>query len=192
MTAIAALAHEGKIYMGGDSAAVGDGHHLTIAATPKVFELGPLVIGYTSSFAMGYALQHRLKLDFNAIPNAMDLAGLDKWMATAFTDAVRQVMRDCGYMKVENAREQGGVFLVGVRGQIYYMDDDFHARREAAPYAAIGSGVSVCLGALNIMNRLNAHTPIPAEHQIRHALEAAEAHIATVRGPFHVITGGAA
>lgn len=189
MTAIAAISVNGMVVMGGDSAAIADSHYLTFAATPKVFEVGPLVIGYTSSFRMGYALQHRLDLPSEPPKGATENA-LDEWMAVTFVDAVRQVMRDCGFMKVENAREAGGNFLVGVRGQLYDFDDDFHARRHLSPYAAVGSGVTACTAALNIMHRISSTLPIPAEHQILHALEAAEHCVATVRGPFTIITGG--
>lgn len=191
MTGIAAVAVDGTVFMGGDSAAVEDRHYLTFAATPKVFEVGPLVMGYTSSFRMGYALQHRLKLP-DGLPGAHDLAALDRWMAVEFVDAVRQVMRDCGYMKRENEREQGGQFLVGVRGQIYYLDDDFHARRELLPYAAVGSGISVILGALFIATKVAERQPWSPAHMVQHALEAAETFTTTVRAPFHIIAGGKA
>jgi len=188
MTAIAAVARDGTVFMGGDSAAIADSHYLTLAGTPKVFEVGPLVMGYTSSFRMGHALQHRLQVP-DGLPSAHELEALDRWMAVTFADAVRQLMRDCGYMKVENSREAGGQFLVGVRGQLYFMDDDFHALRQSTAYAACGSGVSACLGAFYVMDRLNT---VPPRHMVQHALEAAVACIATVRGPFHVIEGGRA
>lgn len=193
MTAICAIVHDGTVWMGGDSAAVDQGHYLALAAAPKVFEVGPLVIGYTSSFRMGHALQHRLKVPDNlpvALGRPLDLEELDRWMNVEFMDQVRQVMRDCGYMKRDNEREQGGQFLVGVRGQLYFLDDDFHALRHRAPYAACGSGVSACLGALHVMAQLAARQPVPPAHMVRHALEAAEACVATVRGPFHVVAGG--
>lgn len=190
MTAICAIRVRGEVWMGGDSAAIADSHYLTLSAAPKVFEVGPLVIGYTSSFRMGQALQHRLQLP-DGLPGAADLGALDRWMSVTFADAVRQLMRDCGYMKRENEREVGGQFLVGVWGQLYFMDDDFHALRQRAPYAACGSGVSACLAALYMATRFDQTVDDP-ENVVRLALEAAEHCIATVRGPFHVVKGGLA
>ncbi|MGX7896877.1 hypothetical protein [Tsuneonella sp. HG222] len=187
MTAIAAVVAGGLVYMGGDSAAVEQSHYLDLTATPKVFAVGPMVIGYTSSFRMGHALQHRLTLPAG-LPEVGDLTALDRWMAVDFVDAVRQVMRDVGYMKKESEREQGGIFLCGVQGQLYQFDDDFHARRQTVPYAAAGSGLSACLGALWLAHRRGLFEN-PAEI-VKDALAAAEACIATVRGPFHVVVGG--
>ncbi len=189
MTAIAAVSVRGTVYMGGDHAAVGDSHYLELVATPKVFEVGDLVLGYTSSFRMGHALQHRLALP-DGLPDGHDLTELDRWMAVPFMDAVRQVMRDAGYLRKESDRETGGLFLCGVRGQIYTCDEDFHAHRHLAPYAACGSGVSACLGALWLAHR-RIFPEDPAQ-VVRDALEAAEACIATVRGPFTVVKGGLA
>jgi hypothetical protein len=194
MTAIAAIALRGRVWIGGDSAAVEQSHYLDLAATPKVFTLGEgrMVLGYTSSFRMGHALQHRLTLP-PALPGAGDVELLDRWMAVEFMDAVRQVMRDVGYMKREYDREQGGQFLVGVRGHIYQCDDDFHARRQHLPYAACGAGISACLGAMwMVMQDQDRLLGQPPESILRDVLAAAEACVVTVRGPFHVADGGAA
>ena len=182
MTGIAAISHEGKVWIGGDSAAVRQDHYLSYVATPKVFRKGPLVIGYTSSFAMGHALQHRLEVP-KGVPASPILAeALDVWMAVDFVDAVRNVLRDCGYMKVDCGREKGGTFIVGIRGMIYEFDDDFHARRVAENHYACGSGVSVILGSL--WTSVSDKDP---RRRILTALEAAERYTTTVRGPFTLV-----
>lgn len=185
MTGIAALSINGRVYMAGDSAAVQDSHYLALVARPKVFTLGPAVVGYTSSFTMGHALQHRLALPDLPPSDDPDLAELDRWMAVPFMDAVRAVMRDVGYLKADCGRESGGEFLFGIRGQIYYCDDDFHASRYLAPYAACGSGVSAILGALFVGHRRRWDAD-PAGILID-ALSAAEHCVTTVRSPFHVV-----
>ena len=191
MTAIAAYARNGLVTMGGDSAAISDSHYLHLTATPKVFEVGPLVIGYTSSFRMGHALQHRLAIsgdDAMLIPPGTKPEALDSWMATTFTDKVRAIMRDAGYMKTETGREYGGQFLVGIKGHIYSFDDDFHALRLAEGYAACGSGVTACMAAMFACQK--AETDMPPARIVEVALEAAQSCVATVRAPFHIIQGG--
>lgn len=190
MTAIAALAHGGKVYMGADSAAVQDRHYLTIAATPKVFTAGPLIFGYTSSFAMGHALQHRLNIPDN-LPPAHELDVLDRWMAVPFMDAVRECLKAAGYLKTENGREHSGQFLVGARGQIYLVNDDLHANRQLAPYGAVGSGETACLAAFHVISQLRTARPHP-DCTVRAALEAAQSCVTTVRGPFTILAGGEA
>ncbi|KKN17732.1 hypothetical protein LCGC14_0962700, partial [marine sediment metagenome] len=51
----------GKAWMGGDSAGVA-GHHTHPRRDPKVFRVGPVLIGYTSSFRMGQLLRYHLKI----------------------------------------------------------------------------------------------------------------------------------
>lgn len=191
MTAIAAYARNGVVTMGGDSGAIADSHYLRIAATPKVFEVGPLIIGYTSSFSMGHALQHRLSFseqEASMIPKGA--ADLDAWMATTFADKARAAMREAGYLKTDNGRDEGGQFLVGVKGYIYTFADDFHALRVAEGYAACGSGVTACMAAFYALLKSGANTPV--RDGVLIALEAAESCVATVRGPFHIIEGGRA
>lgn len=172
--------------MAGDRAAVEAGHYLDLTAAPKVFVKGPMVIGYTSSFRMGEALKHRL-----VVPNpprdgmneAMELAELDRWMAVEFTDSVRNLMRDIGYMKVSEGRESGGIFLVGIFGRIYTFDEDFCPRPALKNYAACGSGMSVIQGALHATSDLGLS---PCDRLLR-SLEAASDFVATVHGPFDVV-----
>ena len=59
MTCIAAIKHEGKVYIGADSAA-GKGTYLTLRADEKVFKNGKFGFGFTSSFRMGQLLRYRL------------------------------------------------------------------------------------------------------------------------------------
>lgn len=184
MTAIAAIAYEGVVYMGADSASVADRHYLTISQQPKVFNNGPLIIGYTSSFRMGHALQHRLVVP-NTLPESYNVEDLDRWMAIDFTDAIRNLMADIGYKDTNNGRETGGVFLCGVKGKLYYFDEDFHANRKAM-YSACGSGESACLGALYALSNIK----MSPKDKIYTALEAAQSCIATVRSPFNVLEGG--
>lgn len=57
MTAIAGVAEDGKVWIGGDSAGVG-GLNLETRTDPKVFVNGDFLFGYTSSFRMGQILEH--------------------------------------------------------------------------------------------------------------------------------------
>ena len=59
MTCIIGLVADGRVYLGGDSAAV---HGWTRRRTRlrKVFRKGPFLVGYTTSFRMGQLLEHQL------------------------------------------------------------------------------------------------------------------------------------
>ncbi len=84
----------------------------------------------------------------------------------------------------EEGQDVGGLFLIGVAGQIFEIRQDYQFARPAAPYSAVGSGASVPLGALHA---LEAVPDLSLRERAAMALEAAEAYSAAVRGPFHFV-----
>lgn len=184
MTVIAAWVDEDrKVWIGGDSAGVSN-WELDIAARPKVFALGEMVIGYTSSFRMGQALEFRLPAP-TVVPETID--ALDRYMAVEFSDAVRTVLRDIGYLKAENGRESTGVFIVGVRGQLYNADDDLHVRRTRNRFMAVGCGGVAASGALHAF-AASRQCDADGSLVVNAALNAAEALCIGCRGPFTIIS----
>jgi hypothetical protein len=145
---------------------------MTVRADSKVFQNGPYLMGFTTSFRMGQILRYF---------NPPDPEGWDLWrfMATTFVDAARKAFKDSGYTpKDSEGSEAGGSFLVGVRGQLFKVDDDFQVGVPADGFAAVGCGAPIARGALWV-------TPMrPPEARIRAALEAAERFSCGVRGPF--------
>lgn len=183
MTVIAAwIDDDRKVWMGGDSAGVSN-WELDITARPKVFRLGEMIVGYTSSFRMGQALEFRLQLPQN-LPEKVD--DLDRYMAVEFSDAVRTVLRDVGYLKAEGGRESTGVFIVGVRGHLYHADDDLHVRRTRHRFMAVGCGGIAASGALHAFT--HGSTPKDGRVVVATALHAAEALCIGCRGPFSIIS----
>jgi len=178
MTCIVGLRAAGRVWLGGDRAAVDQSHYLSRCEQPKIFRRGEMILGYTSSFRMGQLLQFRL-----AVPDCPDEQPLDEFMCTKFVDAVRTCLKDGGYTKVEHSRETIGTFLVGFRGQLYVVDDDYNVRRDGA-FMAVGSGVSVALGALY------ATTDRTPRERLLSALRAASEFVTTVRPPFDILCEG--
>lgn len=174
MTCIAGLIHEGKVYMGGDSAGI-SGWDLTIRADRKVFRNGPFVAGFTSSFRMGQLLKYSLVPPEH--PEGMDA---HQYMATKFVDAVRTCLKDGGYAKSNSGEESAGAFLVGYRGHLYEISSDYQVGEAEDLYAAVGCGAATALGALCATRSME-----PMD-RIKLALCAAERHSAGVRGPFHI------
>lgn len=176
MTAIVGLIHNGAAHIGGDSAGVGDHYSLTVRADAKVFTNGPYVMGFTSSFRMGQLLRWALK--------APEPDGdLEAFMATTFVDAVRDCLREGGWISKESERERGGDFLVGIRGRLFCIQGDFQVAEAADGYAAVGCGYHLALGALYA----TAKSRMAPDKRVRLALEAAERFNAGVRGPFAIV-----
>ena len=174
MTCIVGLMHEGRVYMGADSAGV-SGLDLMVRADPKVFRNGEFLIGFTTSFRMGQILRAHLRA---IVPPAVDL---DRYMEESFVEQVRLTLKERGYAVVNNNQETGGEFLVGVRGHLYLMGSDFQVGRSLLPYWAVGCGAQIALGALY------STFLMPPDRRLMLALEAAEQFSVGVRRPFIVL-----
>jgi ATP-dependent protease HslVU (ClpYQ) peptidase subunit len=172
MTAIVGLAHGGSVFIGGDSAGV-SGMDLSVRADAKVFRKRGYLFGFTTSFRMGQLIRYSLDLP-------KPKGDLDAFMATGFIDALRECLKTGGWARKEAEREEGGTFLVGVRGQLFAVYDDYQVAKAADGFAAVGCGDQVALGALYA----TAGTGLKPRRRVRIALAAAERFSAGVRGPF--------
>lgn len=174
MTAIAALVHDGKVYMAGDSAGV-SGFTLRQRGDAKVFVNGAMVMGFTTSFRMGQLLRWRF-----VAPHHPDGVDPERYMSTDFVDAVRGCLKSGGFAKRENEVEQGGNFLVGYRGQIWSVDSDYQVGTSRFPFDAVGCGDDLCMGSLYS----TAEFELDPVVRLGMSLDAAEAFSSGVRSPF--------
>lgn len=166
MTCIVGLEHESGVTIGGDAAAV-DEHHVTVRSDAKVFKRGEYLVGFADSYRAGQLLAYRL--------NVPPQVGEDDFehMATAFVDAVKRCL-------AEDDEAEAGLFLVGYRGALYYVDADLHVGRAACGYEAIGLGAPFALGSM----ASSFGSPFARVHG---ALAASQRHCTAVRQPFTIL-----
>lgn len=176
MTCIVGIVSDGKVFVGGDSAAA-EGWEVRPTQLKKVFRLGKLVIGYTSSFRMGQILQYHLNVPPEKKDDKDDLA----YMASTFAEAVRSCLKDFGFSKVSENQEEGGTFLVGYKGKLYCVHSDFQVNEMIDGMDAVGCGRQYALGAMRVLEHL------PPEERITRALEVAAYFSAAVLSPFVVL-----
>lgn len=188
MTCIVGLVHaprgsrgkapEKTVYIGADSASV-LGWTSRVTSLPKVFQRGPFLIGYTSSFRMGQLLQHALAVP----PQGTGKKDQDdmKFMVTVFAEHVRALLKERGMSKVEANSESGGQFLVGYRQRLYSIMSDFQVNEMADGYDAVGSGAEYALGALRALG-----PEMPPKTRVRRALEVSAHFSMAVCPPFYV------
>ena len=168
MTCIVGLVDKGSVYIGGDSAGIA-GLSITIRKDPKVFQNGPFIFGFTTSFRMGNIL--RYKLD----PPQQTVSQNDmQYMVVSFIDDIRKCFADNGF-------SDGGNFLVGYKGALYNIESDFQVGVPAEPFDAVGCGSDLALGA---MYASKGKKPI---ERITLALEAAATFNAGVSAPFLIL-----
>ncbi len=184
MTCIVGIECNGVVYLGGDSAGVDtDTIAIHTRLDEKVFRNDDFVIGFTSSFRMGQILryafvppEHNIKKD--------DMA----YLVTDFMDVVRAVFRDKGFISRSDdesnttSSEAGGTFLLGYRGKLYIVDEDFQVGRVHDGFMAVGCGDSLALGSL--FTTRGEKDPL---QRLQKALEAAAHFSAGVRAPFNFI-----
>lgn len=197
MTVIVALKDKGTVWMGADSAGVG-GYSLHLRKDPKIYRVGSMLLGFTSSFRMGQLLGYKLKLPDNTDPRV----SVEKWMATDFIDACRTCFKDGGWMRKDHDVEEAGFFLVAYRGRIFHVQSDLQVAETLDDYAATGCGEDLALGSMHATGLLRttetaAHwigsgepipvpAMIPAKERVLMALAAAAHFSAGVREPFLV------
>ena len=177
MTCIVGLAEDGVVYMGGDSAACA-GWDIRQVKHPKVFKVGPFVVGYTDSFRMGQLLQYHLK-----IPARPLAEGTYQYMVKTFGDEARGMLKEHGYSRVEANQEEGGSFLVGYEGRLYLVTAEFAVLEYQGDFDAVGCGADFAKAVLAVTEGL------PPEERVYKALETAARFSGGVVEPFHIVTG---
>ncbi len=101
-----------------------------------------------------------------------------------FIDSVKDAFRGHGFGSVSQAgaEDEGGIFIVGLEGRIFTVDEDFHVGENIVNYMAEGSGGTIALGALHATK--NQKNP---KMRLKLALEAAAEFNMAVAPPFTYI-----
>lgn len=182
MTCIVAIAQNGTVYMGSDHAASDDKSGWIMARKePKCFKVGQYAVAFTDSFRMGQILQYSWNPP-KYVPTKTN-SGLDKFLRTKFIDSVKLAFKEGGYGDIGGSDEDtGGVFIIGLEGRIFTIDEDFHVGENIVNYMAEGSGAMFALGALHATK--NQKNP---KLRIKAALEAASEFSMSVAPPFTYI-----
>lgn len=191
MTCIVGLESEGKVWIGGDSAGVAGFRSLHVRSDEKVWVSGrdrdyeQMAFGFTTSFRMGQILRYSMSLPVERLEVAAKPDDEMKFMSTTFIDRVRKALKDGGFAKVDSGVDSGGTFLVGWRGKLWAIYDDFQVGRAKQGFIGVGCGDVIAEGALFALEASKSKQ-VPKDRVLT-ALMAAEALNAGVRGPFNVV-----
>ena len=176
MTCIVAIAKDGVVYMGADS--YGSNRYTGgIVHNSKCFITGEFLIGSCGSFRLIDLLTHKLSVP-KVHPD--EQVNSDKFIRTIFVDAVRNCLNSNGHLTKKDGNDIGGNFLVGYKGNVYEVQQDFSVLNVPVWGHSVGSGEQAAHGSLFTTKDLDMTT----EQRIEVALEAAVAVVPSVRGPF--------
>jgi ATP-dependent protease HslVU (ClpYQ) peptidase subunit len=179
MSVIVGIVRSGVIHMGADSY-VGSGWDCGLMSTPKIFELGEMVIGFSGDVSVLNAIRYRLK-----VPEHGEEETDEAFLAVKVADALRGAIGEAGrLMKKDDVESTRASMLIGYRGNLYRIGSEFSVLRRAQEYEAVGAGEDYALGAL-FAGKKNRDG---VKKILTTALMAASQHSAVVSPPFVFIS----
>jgi ATP-dependent protease HslVU (ClpYQ) peptidase subunit len=180
MTCIAAVAKDGKVYMGGDSAMTDEGAGIISRMhLPKVFIKGEYIVGYAGSARFGKLMQH--VFIYPDVPARLKTSEqLDAFLNGLVVTSLRKQAQE---LSLEKEEKEDFQVLVGLRGHLFEFDEDWAMFEVGRNYNAIGSGAAVALGSL-----FTTEVWKDPNKRIRVALEAASLYTPYVGEPFDILS----
>lgn len=173
MTAIVALVHKGRVWMGGDSAFSTESE-VWLQRDPKVFRRGDVLIGVCGTGRFESVMRYVVE-----IPRLRKGADVGQWTNVELAYEIRRAHVNDGYVHESKAFEVDECqALIGVAGELFVLESDLCAWRPLVGYAAIGSGEGPARTSLHETAHLQPKT------RLKRALERAAAETTGVRPPF--------
>jgi len=146
MTCIVATRERGSVIVGADSLGASD-YDYEIRRDPKVGKVGPYIFGYAGSFRLGQILLY----DFEPPePVYKTVTYLYPFMVTEFVSRLRETLKELGALEIKNGMEEmsGAEFIVGIHGQIFYVQSDLQVGWPSNAFASVGCGAPYALGGM--------------------------------------------
>jgi ATP-dependent protease HslVU (ClpYQ) peptidase subunit len=158
-TCIVGIVHNGAVWLGCDSMASGEYVKSTMVA-PKVFRCGDMLIGLCGT------VRGRDIIEFMVPPERAEAMTCDReYIVRSFVPALRQSLRDAGYLTVDDGVETFDcLLLIAYRSRLFMVGDDFYVMEHKE--WSVGSGSEYALGSL-------FSTSGDPQKRIRTALQAA-------------------
>lgn len=174
MTCIVAVETPAGVWMGGDRMASNWSNAIDLDQ-PKVFRVGPALIGSCGSIRQMQLLRYAL-----TIPEDTLSWDVDRWVATDLTRAVLTMAEEWQASRVKDGVSQSHNALFAIRGRCYELQSDYSFTRCRTGEYAIGSGYEYAFGAM-----YGTRSGLP-QVRVSLALQAAAERCPTVAGPFDI------
>mgnify|MGYP001255499709 CR=1 FL=1 len=179
MSVVAALIHQGRVYMAADSRGSA-GCYGKQYREEKIFRRGPLTIGATGSWPLIQLLRHRLVL-----PEIHE--DTYRYVVVDFYEALRDALREHGLLvRLSNGVEgHPGSILVGLHGRLFVSHSELYFIEPLDPFMAIGHGYQYALGALAVTEGAGL-TP---EERLQRVIEITARYDGAVAPPAVIVCG---
>lgn len=145
MTCIIGFSNGQEVHIAGDSGGF-SGIEKVVRSDEKVFPIGDeFIVGFAGSYRLGQLLRY----DFTPPARPSDITDM-AYLVSYFIESLRTLLKDKGYCYIDNNQETiDGLFLLGYRGHLYCVDQDFHVGMSMDGIDSIGAGSSICIGAFD-------------------------------------------
>ena len=167
MTCIAALKHEGKIYVASDCQTSYGGTSF-IDKTGKVFKKGNMLVGISGDARFSKIFRY----NFN-IPEHNNSIDDMEYLNSVFVDSLRELCNKKEHSTVISSKsETDSVAIIGYNKNIYTLACDYDVSIYDQSYKAVGSGKDLAMGALYATEGLD----MEPEKRLELAVKSAIAH----------------
>lgn len=178
MTVVIGYSDKNGVVIGADSQISDENGTILTSLTPKVFEKNNVLFGTCNSIRVTQVIRYKFE-----IPERNG-KGLFEYLCTDFIDALAETLcnNNCTYMK--NGSMSGSEIIIGIDGQLFAIDDDFHIIKTSLPFFAIGSGKQFAFGS---MLSLEMFPQLPPKARIELTLQSVSKLCSSVGAPFHFV-----
>lgn len=180
MTCVAGLIDEkGNVHMACDSEVSDDSSAMSMAS-PKIAINGDYIIGVSQSLRVLNIMHHA------SLPPVPSAENLSSFMCIEFIQSVAELMDNMPGTSTPEKLEESTEILVGTKGRLFVIGDDYSVHEHRYPYAVIGGGTLPALGSFFSTEDLSPKA------RVQKAVKAASEFSAGVRGPIHYLKFGQA
>lgn len=184
MTAIVAIAHEGSVYMGGDSHSADPSiGRNQVRNDVKVWKDGPFLFGVSGSVRQAQIMRYLWKS-----PIVDGATATFEWLVTDYVPSLRDVLGKGQLAEDEPEAPLPGGVLIGVNGHVYEIQADYQVVDNADAFWSIGAASEYCLGALHAMIYTSDCTTFAAPKvALKIALDAASKYSMFSAAPYSMV-----
>jgi len=177
MTLACGVVEDGQVILGGDSALSADSGDQTIGQ-PKVFEHAGLLFGSSGEMRTAQLLKHVFK-----VPSCGAQQDPEEYVIRDFARQFRAFLAEEAPELITPIDDDDELWslLIALRGRLFRLCSHFTVRESQTGYDAIGSGSPFALGSFASTEGR------PGRERVELALNAAERHVPSVRGPFRIL-----
>ena len=186
MTTVAACEYRGQVWIGGDSAATDENQDtVELLEEPKVWLAGGCAWGGAGD-SRYLDLVHYMTLP--KLPRAYksetrSVEAIRRWFVHDLANAIREAWKPDLEFRSSKSPLPACALLIGVRGRVYQVFEDFSFGRPLRGYSAIGTGDSHALAHLDA----TAKRRMRPKERLAEALTVASERTTIVRPPFRYV-----